>query len=156
MDVTLRPVTPDNWRACLTMKLHPHQERFVAPNVRSLAQAYIYAEDTPLVIYAGDLPVGFLMYALDPSDNNYWIFRFMIDREHQGRGYARAAFLEYIEFMKALPECDAIWLSIAPDNQAAEQLYRSLGFAPTGKIHDDGDIEMCLRLDRPEVAKSDR
>ncbi len=146
MNVTLRPVTADNWRACIELKLCEHQQTLVAPNVRSLAQAYVYDEDTPLAIYADETVVGFLMYALDPTDAKYWIFRFMIDCAQQGKGYGRAAFEEFIKLMRSQPDCEAIWLSISPDNTAADRLYRSLDFQPTGNIHDDGDIEMWLPL----------
>jgi diamine N-acetyltransferase len=146
MQITLRPITPDNWRDCIRLQTHEQQQGFVAPNVYSLAQAYVFAEDTPLAIYADETLVGFLMYALDPDDNKYWLFRFMIDREQQGKGYGRKACEAYIDLMRTQPDCDAIWLSISAANTVAEQLYRSLGFVPTGVIQDDGEIELCLRL----------
>jgi hypothetical protein len=49
--------------------------------------------------------------------------------------------------LRALPDCDAIWLSVAPQNVAAERLYRSLGFVPTGALDDSGEPIFCLRLE---------
>ena len=44
------------------MKVHPDQERFVAPVVQSLAEAYVRPEVAwPRLILDGDRPVGFLM-----------------------------------------------------------------------------------------------
>jgi ribosomal protein S18 acetylase RimI-like enzyme len=40
--------------------------------------------------------VGFVMYGIDADDDNYWIYRLMIDARHQRKGYGRAAMTELL------------------------------------------------------------
>jgi diamine N-acetyltransferase len=145
MDITLRPITPDNWKECISLQVHEHQRNFVAPNVYSLAQAKVFPECIPLAIYAGDTMVGFIMYEFDTEDGTPWIFRFMIDREHQGKGYGRAAFQEAIMRIEAQSERDEIMITASPENEAAKHLYPDLGFEYTGQ-EDNGEMVMRLRL----------
>ncbi|TXH42975.1 MAG: GNAT family N-acetyltransferase, partial [Burkholderiaceae bacterium] len=42
MSITLRPITPDNYRAVFGLKVAPDQVHFVADNVYSLAQARVF------------------------------------------------------------------------------------------------------------------
>ncbi len=134
MLITLKPITRDNYRACTRLEVAADQERFVAPNTYSLAQACYELECTPLAIYTGDTMVGFAMYALDPDDHKYWIYRLMIDAAHQGKGYGRAAMKLLIEHIRHLPGCDEIAISYVPENGAAKQLYASLGFVESGEV----------------------
>ena len=56
-------------------------------------------------IYAGKRVVGFLMYDVpdaDDDDRVASIYRFMIDRKHQGKGYGRAALAKALEEIKAI------------------------------------------------------
>lgn len=146
--VSLRPVTRENFDALLRLKLTEIQKEFVAPNVYSIAQSKVEPECVPLAIYAENTLVGFAMYALDQNDNNYWIYRLMIDLNHQGQGYGRAAVKALVEEIRKLPGCDKILISAAPENEAALTLYRSEGFADTGQIIDG---EVVLRLTLPTL-----
>ncbi|MCZ7544525.1 MAG: hypothetical protein M5R40_13845 [Anaerolineae bacterium] len=52
--------------------------------------------------------------------------------------------------LSAKPGCDAIYISFEPNNAAAERLYRSLGFADTGRV-EGGEIVYRLALDRTQT-----
>jgi len=143
LEVSLRPITVDNWQQCVRLTLKEEQRDFVAPNMYSLAQAAYETYCVPLAIYEGETMVGFVMYALNPDDNAYWIYRLMIDRDHQGKGYGREGMRQVIERLKALPGCDKIFISYEPENSAAEKLYESMGFAKTGRI-EHNEIVSCL------------
>ena len=145
MTVTLRPITRDNLWAAVDLKLHPGQERFVAENVASIANAYVEPTFVPLGIYASEALVGFAMYGQHPRTGAWWVIRLMIDREHQGKGYGRAAMEAMIELMAERVGCAEIVTSFVPGNAAAAALYASLGFRPTGEI-EDGEPLVCLRL----------
>ena len=54
MTVTLQPLTRDNLWAVVELQLHPGQEAFVAPNIDSIANAYVEPTFVPLAVYAGD------------------------------------------------------------------------------------------------------
>jgi diamine N-acetyltransferase len=77
----------------------------------------------------------------------------MIDAAHQGKGYGRAAMRALIERLARMPECAEIYLSFEPNNINAESLYRSLGFEPTGKTDEIGEIIMRYEI-RSEPARA--
>src|SRR5918998_3946523 len=143
MTVTLRPITRGNLWAVVDLKLHPGQEPFVADNIVSIANAYVEPTFVPLAVYAGDELVGFAMYGQHPDTGAWWVIRLMIAREHQGKGYGRAAMEAVIEMMAERVGCEEIVTSFNPANAVALGLYTSLGFQPTGEIEDD---EPLLRL----------
>jgi diamine N-acetyltransferase len=152
-DVTLRPVTQENWRDTFGLTVQPEQVRF-GPDFASipaiaLAKAYVGyggVSWTPYAIYAGgsglaaDLPpsaaemVGFVALAYEPgSSDEYWIFHFLIDQRFQGRGYGKAALERLIERVKHdHPRCRMLQLVVHPENQRAQQLYVRVGFRATG------------------------
>jgi len=141
MTVTLIPIDAAGRTAVLGLHVSPDQDDFVASNAESLDEADENPECFPLAIAAGGLVVGFAMYALDSDDDNYWIYRLMIDHRYQGRGFGRAALRALIARLSALAGCDAIYLGVAPENVVAAELYVGEGFAPTGEMF-EGEIVM--------------
>ena len=145
MTVTLRPITRDNLWAVVDLKVHPDQEAFVADNIDSIANAYVEPTFVPLGVYASDELVGFAMYGQHPNTGAWWVIRLMIDREHQGKGYGRAAMEAVIAMMAERVNCEEIVTSFVPANTSAAKLYASLGFRPTGEI-EDGEPLVSVRL----------
>jgi diamine N-acetyltransferase len=143
--ITLRPITPDNWEPCINLKTTDEQQRFVVANLYSLAQAKVFPECVPLAIYQDEMIVGFLMYAPTGKDGQYWIWRLMIDKDQQGRGYGRAAMQKAISLLRTQPDCKEICLDFTPGNVVAERLYLSLGFEKIG-VDEKGEIVMRLRV----------
>ncbi|TMV52257.1 GNAT family N-acetyltransferase [Paenibacillus mesophilus] len=138
MSVTFREITEHNWEECVRLQVREGQERFVAPNVYSIAQAKYEPDKVPLAIYKDQTMVGFMMYGRDPDDGRYWILRLMIDKSYQGRGYGRAALQQAIALIKSKPDCSKdLTISFKPDNEAASKLYKSLGF----EAEDSADIQ---------------
>jgi diamine N-acetyltransferase len=146
MSILLKEVTRDNFNECISLKTAEGQERFVAPNVRSIAESKVEPYLVPLAIYDDNMMVGFTLYGRDPEDGSYHIVRLMIDAKHQGKGYAKKAMRELIKQLGEMPECRQVFLSYVPDNQAAERLYLGLGFQKTGEVDEDGEIIMRLIL----------
>jgi diamine N-acetyltransferase len=143
MTMTLRPITQDNWRACLQLSTTEAQRRFVASVVFSLAQAYAEPWWTPLAIYADEIPVGFVMYRLLPGTDIAWIQRIMIDARYQTKGYGQMAMEAVISRIRQQDSGREIRLSYHPDNTAAAHLYKRLGFRPTGE-RQGGEIVVRL------------
>jgi diamine N-acetyltransferase len=133
MTMTLRPITPDNWRACLQLSTAEAQRRFVASVVHSLAQAYAEPWWTPLAIYADETPAGFVMYRQLPGTDIAWIQRIMIDARYQHKGYGQMAMAAVISRIRQADSRREIRLSYHPDNTVAAHLYERLGFRPTGE-----------------------
>ncbi|BBM85515.1 GNAT family N-acetyltransferase [Candidatus Uabimicrobium amorphum] len=135
--VSLRPITKTNFQECIALDVKQDQQEMVAKNVQSLALAYVNKNLYPLAIYDiaaqgwenPKLPmVGFVMYEIDAAVG--FIARLMIGRDHQGKGYGEAAMCEVIRRLKLYPQVEIIATSYHPQNSAAANLYRKLGFVP--------------------------
>jgi diamine N-acetyltransferase len=151
--ISLRPIDQSNYRECIELSVAPDQQQFVAPNLQSLADAYVWREAAePYAVYADDDMVGFgLLFPLadGPEDDSipepgtergFIIVRLMVDNRFQGRGYGREALDAIVELVRGrgLP---TIRLSVVPENVQALEFYRRNGFAETGEIH-GGEIVM--------------
>lgn len=149
MNVELRPVDDRNREACLSLKVKPEQEEFVAPNEKSLREASEKpAIARPFAIYAGEELVGFTMFAFDDfedEDGHYhWLWRFMIDADHQGKGYGKAAMKEIITYFK-VNGAETVALSTQAHNSSAITLYESFGFRRNGQVN-DGETVFILEF----------
>jgi len=132
--IHLKPVTVDNFAAVIGLEVCEEQKNLVLSNAISLAQAYVQPECVPTAIYNGDTLVGFLMYCIDRDDGEYWMYRLMIDRNFQRRGFARAATQQMIETIKKDASRHQIFLGVDQENTPAAALYSSLGFQFNGQV----------------------
>jgi diamine N-acetyltransferase len=145
--VELREVTARNRQAVIALELAPGQEELVADNAYSLREARRDPDSHPRAIYAGDRLVGFLMYEVIRHRNQRHeasIYRFMIDRRHQGKGYGRAALGRALDEIRGLPNVRKVSIGYMPDNPVAKPFYGSFGFVEAGL---DEDGEMIAELD---------
>ena len=145
--INFRAITEDNFHTIINMK-RPDDEHFVSSNAYSLAQAWLYrnAGDVfPFAIYNDDEPVGFMMLDEDAEEKCLIIWRIMFPVENQNKGYGTAAIREIIRLAKESGKYDFLLIDYAPDNKIAEQVYRKLGFQPTGKF-EYGEYELRLDL----------
>ncbi len=152
--VELHEVTAKNIRQVLALRVKPAQERFVANNARSLAEAYVHGDRAwPRAICDGGTPVGFAMLDLIGPDHpeapggraSYFLWRLMIGAENQGRGYGRAAMAALIDHVRGLPDAQRLVTSYVPGEGTPGPFYERLGFEPTGEV-DDGEIVLALKL----------
>ena len=137
--IELKEITEENFWNIISLKVGKDQN-FVASNAISIAQSKIFPSMIPLAIYNAQIPVGFLMYGIDPDDNNYWIIRLMVDEKHQKNGYGRMAMETIIEKIKEDKNHKKIVLSTNPENKVGIKFYKKLGFISTGKIIDDEEV----------------
>lgn len=149
MNIELRKIDEHNWREVIALEVHTHQKNFVASNLRSLAECYVNpggCEHHPLAIYDEGKAVGFALYVRDDEDSSVqWIKRFMIDKKHQRLGLGRAALVRLVELIGELEACREINLTVVPENTAAQNFYRSLGFIYTERMH-EGEMIFSLPL----------
>ncbi len=143
--VTLRPVDGENVRDVCDLDVASPQRGFVAPNAVSLAEAYVAPRAWPRAIYAGETLVGFVMLWDDDEKESYYLWRFMIDRRYQRRGFGRRAMELTEEYVRTRAGGDRLALSYVPDPGGPEDFYRSLGYAPTGRVI-EGELEMVKDL----------
>ena len=155
MNIKLVPISDDNREAVLALSVREDQP-FVAPNDVSLRQYAETEEEAPGVarpfaIYADEKPVGFCMLIFDPEeddeDDRYFIWRFMIDKNEQGKGYGQAALQEIIKYFKE-NGADRLFLSTEPENELGLHIYHKAGFRETGII-DSGEALLMRMLKGP-------
>ena len=160
MIIKLEPINENNREAVLALSVREDQP-FVATNEVSLRQAdEANAEQPgvarPFAIYADEKLVGFCMFAFNPEDEDeddrYWLWRFMIDKNEQGKGYGQAALKEIIRYFRDLGG-ERVLLSTEPENERGLHVYHKAGFLDTGCI-DDG--EAVLRLFLKKTTKKER
>ncbi len=143
--VTIHPVTADNWLDAIALTVHPEQVDFVPSVAISLAKAYIKPEGEhydPFAIYAHETMVGFYSFNYRPHEMTVcYLGGFLIDRAHQRCGYGQAALTTFLSWVKARhPVCQAIALTVHPDNDVATHLYQQMGFRKTGGVIDGEEI----------------
>ena len=159
--VRLEKINGENFREILDLRVHDSQKDFVAPNDISIIEAYIaithHGHAFPFGIYDGETPVGFCMIGFGADDDwedapavakdSYNLWRFMIDRRYQGKGYGKAAMKLILDFIGSRPcgEAEYCWLSYEPENTAAKRLYASFGFQETGDF-DGNEAIAVLKL----------
>ncbi len=144
-DIRLVSVTGANRALVAALELAPDQMDFVASNAESLDEAATDADARPRVVMAGDRVVGFLMYEAPRDDDEARIYRFMIDRAHQGRGYGKAALREVLDEIIGLGHISHVSICYEPGNEAARHLYRAAGFVEEG-LDEDGEMIADLAL----------
>src|SRR6266542_822891 len=102
--VSLQPISAENERLVIALRVKPGQEDLVASNEQSLRDARAYPSCKPFAIYAGETVVGFLMLRHDyPGPRDYYLLRLIIGAGHQGRGYGRAALRQLVHHVRTLP-----------------------------------------------------
>ena len=151
----IRPVTKDNWRELIRLKVRDDQTHFVASNLFSIAESH-FGDDYeghwdlyPFGIYDDEgLPVGFLMYGLnlDHPKQQAFIQRLMVDDQYKGKGYGRFGMHRMLEIFRAEKGIKSVGISYEPANEAARKLYASLGFEETGQVIGD-EVLAVLQLE---------
>jgi diamine N-acetyltransferase len=151
--VDLRPVTAQNWRELIKLKVSDDQTHFVASNLYSIAEAQFGFEDEghwdfyPFGAYVDNDPVGFVMYCYNFNHSRFqaFIMRLMVDQRFQGRGYGREIMQLVLNDFREDEQIKNVGISYEPENIAAQRLYASLGFVEPGEMM-DGETLAVLQL----------
>lgn len=155
----LEKVNGQNVWELLKLRVSNDQRNFVASNDTSVIEAYTAITGNgyafPFGVYDEDTPVGFLIIGFDADDywdkapaiakGNYNLWRLMIDKAYQKRGYGKEAVRLALNFKESFPcgKANYCWLSYEPENGVARQLYRSFGFVETEEM--DGKEVIVIR-----------
>ena len=142
-----REVTYETVGALLRLKVQPGQERFVASNAKTIAQAAYEPFSWLRGLWLGDTPVG-LIAMIDivpehpetqPDDppNAIFLWRLMISAEHQRNGLGREAL--QIAFAEARARGrETFCTSVVPEDDGPMPFYIKCGLQPTDR-YDDGE-----------------
>jgi diamine N-acetyltransferase len=140
--IKLKDVTEDNWEEVTELELADDQKHLVADNSYSLAESKFNPYAVPRAIYAGKKLVGFIMYETlheEDEPGTYSVYRFMIDKKHQGKGYGRRALQQALREISRNDDCRRITICYVPSNTTTKQFYASLGFRDIG-LDEDGEM----------------
>ena len=158
--IHLEKLTYENFEDVFELKPKKVQYPFVASNMFSVAEAYVTMINGghvyPFVIYNDERVVGFIQLAygenadqdgVSMEKDSYEVWRFMIDKHYQGRGYGKDALRLALEFIRTFPAgpAELCWISYEPENEIARKLYASFGFEETGEMCGD-EIVAVLKL----------
>ena len=153
-DVCLLEITASTVRSILDLRVRPDQESYVASNAVSIAQAHFHPEAWFRAVYAAGVPVGFVMLRdptlLDPvpAPALLSLWRLMIDRSFQGRGFGRKALELAVAHARTRPGVDAFHTSYVAGEHAPRDFYLSFGFQPTGRPKANDEIDLVFDLGR--------
>lgn len=144
--IVLKEITRENLDEVLALSVAEHQESYVSTTAASLAQAYVYRDTAfPFAIYADEKPVGFIMLGYYESRNQYTLWKFLIDKQHQNRGYGREALKQGITYLMERFDAKEIYTGVSVGNETAKHLYKSVGFAETGLVEEGmEELRLCL------------
>ena len=165
--IRLEKINDDNFYEITKLKVSKEQKNFVATNTYSLVHAYLALVNGqsvfPFGIFVNDKPVGFLMIGYnamsDDVMNNpvcgwfmkdsYMIWRLMIDKRYQNKGYGKEAVRLALDFIRTYPcgKAKYCWLSYEPENKTAKKLYQSFGFEEVpSAYYEGGEMPAILEL----------
>lgn len=144
-DVTLREITAATVRMICALEPKEHQKRYVASNAVSIAQAYFEPSARFRAVYADETPVGFAMWKTRAAPGVAYLWRFMIDLDHQQKGYGRAALQLLLQALRS-EGASSVTTSFVPGEAEPRGFYTALGFKETGETIGNGEIVMARPL----------
>ncbi|MCD8574680.1 MAG: GNAT family N-acetyltransferase [Erysipelotrichaceae bacterium] len=152
--ITLQDVSYENLRAVIKIyeTLSESDKKHVAPNVVSLAEAYLnYDIAWPKAIVLDETIIGFVMLGLDnyiAKEEDwpvYFLWRFMIGGEYQGKGYGKAVLKMLVDKCKA-ENIRYLYVSSTKYDPMPYEMYTKYGFVDTGEV-DDGEQVLKLKIE---------
>lgn len=136
----------------LSDTLQPEQKQAVAPNVVSIAQAYVHPDIAwPRAIYQDEQLVGFVMMSLFDKDipaedqPSYFLWRFMIAGPEQGRGHGKKV-LDLLVQKCREDGMRYLYVSCTMKEPMPYRFYIDYGFVDTQTMDDDEEI-LKLEID---------
>ena len=126
MNLNFVPITEDNYRECIRLKVKEEQAKYVSDNnAYALAKAYVFRDESfPYAIYLGDLMIGFVLIRNREDLGNYAIEKIMIARDYQGKGYGKEALSLIIRNMKKEKKFNKLCICCHVENVQALNLLR--------------------------------
>ena len=134
------------------LRTHHFQERFVAPVIRSLADAMLpdVVDGAPLTpwfrgVNADGIPAAFVMITQASAHHPHpYLWRLLVDRRQQRRGIGTMVLSSLIAQLRDEGHARLL-VSYVDAPGGPKPLYERFGFVPTGEI-DDGEVVAALQL----------
>lgn len=139
--INLREITSKNLKSIIDLNVKEDQKDYVASNSVSIAQGHYSKSAWFKGIFNDDRPVGFVMLDLIEEENKCFLWRFMIDRKYQGKGFGKIALTQVIDFVRSLNLYTYIATSYVPAENGAGGFYKNFGFIESEEITKEFGIE---------------
>ena len=136
--VELREITAATVRAVCALEVAEKQRSYVAPVALSIAQAHFEPRSSFRAVYAEGEPVGFILWRDADKPDTAYLWRFMIDRRHQGNGYGRAALGQVVAMLKARG-VTMLGTSVVRGQHSPLGFYLSAGFVEMNEVTSSGE-----------------
>lgn len=132
-EISLESIDKNNWEEAIKLSVKEEQQAFIASNLYSIAEVQFLDNFYAKGIYIDNKMIGFTMFGIDPDDNNYWIYRLMIDKEYQRKGIGVQAIYLIIEKIRGINDINIplIMIGYNPENLSAKFAYKKAGFIET-------------------------
>ncbi len=136
--VTLEPLDVNNWLKICELSVSEEQKNiFTIPNVYWIGISRYEEKSELFAIKAGDTYVGLVGGGFDEDGITGYINPLMIDQRYQKNGYAKAALLLMIEYLRKNLGVEAININHNKANVVAGAIYESLGFLVYGESENE-------------------
>ena len=144
--MSLRAITSENLRMVLALTVSVNQKQvYPRSNAYSIAEGNYPRDDDPVwmrAIYAHEVPVGFIMTSESPENGEYFLWRLMVDQNHQGHGYGSAAVDLLIARIEASGNGKFLLTDHLEGDGNAGSFYTRHGFRYTGEVLHKGELAM--------------
>ena len=144
--INLKEITKTNLISIIDLDVNEHQKDQVAPNAVSITQGHYSNSAWFKGIFNDKIAVRFVMLDLVKKENRCFLWRFMIDKKYQGKGYGKIALTQVINYVKSLKIFDEIKTSYVPKDNSAEGFYKNFGFIKSKKIIKEFDLEDSVEI----------
>ncbi|WP_241904588.1 GNAT family N-acetyltransferase, partial [Vibrio sp. 10N.286.55.C11] len=147
MNIELRKINHANFYQICQLQVAESQLNHVDSNAISLAEANFMDFPWFRGIYANNEPVGFILINADTSSGKFSLWRFMLDKNQQSKGYGRKA-IELLR-LKLFSEFGVLnlYTSVVTSSDSPKGFYLNCGFVPTGNLVAGREIELCASLE---------
>ncbi|MDX8349208.1 GNAT family N-acetyltransferase [Cognatiyoonia sp. IB215446] len=138
--IDARPVTLQDVVPLHDVTVRDDQDRFVAPNAITIAQARFETGAYDFCLWDGDIRVG-LIALIDMAEHEdleeiddpeaVYVWRLLIGKDFQQQGHGKAA-MDFAEDWARERGRRCVQIQAVEDNMAAIAMYQALGYTLTG------------------------
>jgi diamine N-acetyltransferase len=149
-EVSLREITEENRAEVEALAVTAEQSEYVAGVADSLVEAAETPDAMPWyrAAYVEDEAVGFVMISDGITVDNpeylgpYFLWRLLVDRRFQGRGYGSAILDLVVEHVRTRLDARVLLTSHHFGPHSPVTFYQQYGFRLTGDIHEGEPVLM--------------
>ena len=129
--ISLHPINEKNFKEVTNLSIYPYQQQYVASTTYSLAQCYLYRDNNdvfPFAIIFDNQIIGFILFDEDLDEKNLLIWRLIIDKTEQQKGYGKKVLHYILELLNQIDTYNSLTISCIESNIHMISLLQSLHF----------------------------